>query len=132
MYRQIPLDVEYTFNDNLIYEIDKDGLITFANLKFCEVVGYRRSELIGKNHTVFKHPDVPQTIYDNICIESKKLRRWFFTLKNIRRDGMFFWSNIHCTPRYNDMNELIGFIIVHKPASKLDIEEENQRYKNYN
>lgn len=52
-------------------------------------------------------------------------------MKNIRRDGMYFWSNIHCTPKRDKDNNVIGFIVVHKPASKIDIEEELEQYAQY-
>ena len=132
MHHPIALDVEYKFSDNLIYEIDLNGIITYANQNFCEVTAYRRDELIGKNHSIFKHPDVPTELYDNLWSTKKELKQWFSTLKNMRRDGMYFWSDIHCTIKYNNNSEMVGFIVVHKPTSKLNIEEEIERYSQYN
>jgi len=132
VHRPIALDVEYTFTKNLIYEIDLKGIITYANQNFCEVTGFRREELIGKNHSIFKHPDVPDEIYDNLWSTKKRLKQWFSVLKNMRRDGMYFWSDIHCTVKYDNNLEIAGFIIVHKPTSKLNIEEESERYAQHN
>ncbi len=132
MHRPIPLDVEYTFTENLIYEIDLRGIITYANQDFCEVTGFRKSELIGKNHSIFKHPDVPDVIYNNLWSTKKKLKQWFSTLKNMRRDGMYFWSDIHCTLKYDNDSNISGFIIVHKPTSRLNREEEIELYTQYN
>ena len=131
MHQLIALDIEYTFEKNLIYEIDTNGVITYANSSFAEVVGFRKEELIGKNHKIFRHPDVPDTIYNRLWTNDKRMKSWFTTLKNIRRDGMYFWSNIYIRPKYNSSNNLIGFIIVHKPASKIDIEEEIERYAQF-
>ncbi len=131
MHQLIALDIEYTFKNNLIYEIDTNGVITYANSSFAEVVGYRKEELIGKNHKIFRHPDVPDTIYNKLWTIDKRIKSWFTTLKNIRRDGMYFWSNIYIRPKYNSSNNLVGFIIVHKPASKIDIEEEIERYAQF-
>jgi len=132
VHRPIPLDVEYSFNNNLIYETDLLGVITYANQHFCEVSGFRKNELIGKNHSIFKHPDVPDELYENLWSTKKRLKQWFSVLKNIRRDGMYFWSDIHCTVKYDENNKESGFLIVHKPTSKLDIEEETERYAQYN
>ena len=132
MHHPIALDVEYTFTQNLIYEIDTYGIITYANQNFCQVTGFRKEELIGKNHSIFKHPDVPQELYENLWSTKKRLKQWFSTLKNMRRDGMYFWSDIHCTVKYdNDTEEVSGFIIVHKPTSTSNIEEETERYAQY-
>ncbi len=132
MHRPIALDVEYTFTKNLIYEIDLYGIITYANQNFCEVTGYRREELIGKNHSIFKHPDVPEEMYNELWSTKKRLKQWFSVLKNMRRDGMYFWSDIHCTVKYDDDLKVVGFIIVHKPTSKLNVEEESERYAQFN
>ncbi|CAA6810162.1 MAG: Unknown protein [uncultured Sulfurovum sp.] len=131
MHRPIALDVEYTFTNNLIYETDSQGIITYANQNFCEVSGFRREELIGKNHSIFKHPDVPNNLYDNLWSTEKRLKQWFSVLKNMRRDGMYFWSDIHCTIKYDNDKEA-GFLIVHKPTSSLNVEEETERYAQYN
>lgn len=131
MHRPIALDVEYTFTKNLIYEIDLKGIITYANHNFCEVTGFRKEELIGKNHSIFKHPDVPDTIYNNLWSTQKKLKQWFTTLKNMRRDGMYFWSDIHCRVKYDSNLNVAGFIVVHKPTSRLNMEEEIERYAQY-
>ena len=131
MHRPIALNVEYIFDKNLIYEIDLDGIITYANQNFCEVTGYRKEELIGKNHSIFKHPDVPTSLYNDLWSTKKRLKQWFSTLKNMRRDGMYFWSDIHCTIKYNNKLEIAGFIVVHKPTSKLNMEEEIERYTQY-
>ena len=128
MHHLIPLDIEYTYTTNLIYEIDTDGIITFSNSNFADVTGFRKEELIGKHHEMFKHPDVPEDIYKKLWSTDTRLKKWFSTLKNIRRDGLYFWSNIHCTPKRDKDNNVIGFIVVHKPASKIDIEEEIERY----
>lgn len=131
MHHLIPLDIEYKYKKNLIYEIDMYGVITFVNSNFAEVTGFRREELIGKNHKIFRHPDVPDVLYEKLWSTNKRMKKWFSTLKNIRRDGMYFWSNIHTTPKYDKNDKIIGFIVVHKPASKIDVEEEIELYAQY-
>lgn len=131
MHHIIALDIEYIYTTNLIYEVNTDGIITFSNSNFAEVTGFPKNELIGKHHGVFKHPDVPDEIYERLWSTEDRLKKWFSTMKNIRRDGMYFWSNIHCTPKRDKDNNVIGFIVVHKPASKIDIEEELEQYAQY-
>ena len=131
MNRIIALDIEYTYTTNLIYEINTKGIITFSNSNFAEVTGFRKQELIGKHHETFRHPDVPDEIYEKLWSTEDRLKKWFSTIKNIRRDGMYFWSNIHCTPKRDKDDNIIGFIVVHKPASKIDKEEELERYAQY-
>ena len=131
MHHLIALDIEYIYTTNLIYEINTHGIITFSNSNFAEVTGFPKQELIGKNHELFRHPDVPDEIYKKLWSTEKRLKKWFSTVKNIRRDGLYFWSSIHCTPKRDKDNNIIGFIVVHKPASKIDIEEEIEQYAQY-
>jgi aerotaxis receptor len=131
VHRPLALDVEYTFTKNLIYEINLKGIITYANQNFCEVTGFRKKELLGINHSIFKHPDVPAILYHNLWSTKKQLKQWFSTLKNMRRDGMYFWSDIHCTVKYDNESKVSGFIVVHKPTSRLNMEEEIERYAQY-
>ena len=108
MHHLIPLDIEYKYDGNLIYEIDINGIITYANSAFAKVSGFRKEELIGKNHKIFKHPDVPDKIYNRLWTIDNKMKAWFNTLKNIRRDGTYFWSNVHCTPKYDENKKLVA------------------------
>ena len=56
------MEREYTLSELsfLVSETDEKGIITFANEDFCEIAGYRRDELIGQNHNIVRHPDMPK------------------------------------------------------------------------
>ena len=43
---------------SIVSKADKKGIITFVNDKFCEISGYSRDELIGKNHNIIRHPSM--------------------------------------------------------------------------
>ena len=60
-----------TFN-NLI---DKNIITSSTNIKgeiasvseaFCEISGYTKDELLGKNHNILKHPDMTNSIYKEL------------------------------------------------------------------
>lgn len=44
---------------NIVSKTDIEGYITFVNDEFCKISGYTREELIGKPHSIVRHPDVP-------------------------------------------------------------------------
>ena len=67
MKRPEPIDEEYTFSDGVIIsETDLNGIITFANRKFLEISGYSKEELIGKPHSIIRHPDMPKAAFKQI------------------------------------------------------------------
>ncbi len=40
MQHIIPLDIEYKYDGNLIYEINTDGIITYTNSGICEGIRF--------------------------------------------------------------------------------------------
>ena len=51
---------------NIVSKTDKKGIITYANKKFIEISGYNESELIGKNHNIIRHPDMPSNAFQDL------------------------------------------------------------------
>ena len=50
--------------NNIVSKTDLSGIITFVNDEFCKISGYTRDELIGKNHNIVRHPDVPNKLFE--------------------------------------------------------------------
>ncbi|MDZ7819472.1 MAG: response regulator [Aliarcobacter sp.] len=60
-----------TFNHlidkNIIASItNKKGEILSVSEAFCEISGYTKEELLGKNHNILKHPDMCDSIYKEL------------------------------------------------------------------
>ena len=51
--------IEAIEKSNIISRTDTAGIITFVNDEFCKISGYTKDELIGKNHNIVRHPDIP-------------------------------------------------------------------------
>ena len=47
----------------IISDTDKKGIITAANDVFQEVAGYSESELVGANHNIVRHDDMPRAAF---------------------------------------------------------------------
>jgi PAS domain-containing protein len=43
----------------LVSKTDTKGIITYCNRSFIEISGYSEDELMGKNHNLVRHPDMP-------------------------------------------------------------------------
>ena len=55
-------EIPWDSNSIIVSKTDLKGIITYANDTFCEVSGFSRNELIGRNHNIVRHPDVPHGI----------------------------------------------------------------------
>tara|TARA_B100001063_G_scaffold132156_1_gene123455 strand:+ start:6574 stop:8031 length:1458 start_codon:yes stop_codon:yes gene_type:complete len=70
----------------LISSTNIDGIITDASDALCTLTGYKKSEIIGKNHNVFKHKDMDDAVFNNIwkTIKSKKI--WKGEIKSLKKE----------------------------------------------
>ncbi len=67
---------------NIISKTDPDGIITFVNDEFCKIFGFSKEELLGKNHNIVRHPDVPKEVFEKLWSEITQGRIYKATVKN--------------------------------------------------
>ena len=92
MKRPDPLDEEFKFSeDSIVSSTDLKGIITYANRKFCEIAGYTKSELTGKNHNIVRHPDMPKAAFKELWDTIQVGKEWTGVVKNLRKDGKYYW-----------------------------------------
>ncbi|HEO98351.1 MAG TPA: PAS domain S-box protein [Epsilonproteobacteria bacterium] len=129
MQRPEPIDEEFKFEQGLIVSsTDLKGIITYANRKFCEIAGYSRGELVGKNHNIVRHPDMPKAAFQELWDTLKSGKEWTGVVKNLRKDGKYYWVYSHITPIEKD-GQVIGYTAARRPASQTEINEVIPIYK---
>jgi len=130
MNRPDPIDEEYKFQNGLIVSsTDLKGIITYANRKFCEIAGYTKAELTGKNHNIVRHPDMPKAAFQEVWETIQEGKEWTGIVKNLRKDGKYYWVYSHIVPIITD-EKITGYTAARRPASKSEIEESIPVYKN--
>jgi len=130
MDRPTPKDEEYTFEDGIIVsETDLKGIITYSNRKFCEIAGYDKRELKGKNHNIVRHPDMPKAAFKDLWDTIQKGETWTGTVKNLRKDGRYYWVYSYIAPIIGDNGEITGYTAARKPATPAEIEEAEKSYE---
>ena len=130
MSKVTPIDEEYHFQGSIIIsQTDLLGNITFANRKFCEVSGYKIDELIGSPHSIIRHPQMPKAAFEKIWNTISSGHTWNGLIKNMRKDGLYYWVDTEILPiEYEDQN-ITGYIATRKTASRKTIEENEATYK---
>ena len=131
MNEVVPVDEEYLFSDGVIIsQTDDKGVITYANRKFCEVSGYRADELVGQPHNILRHPDMPSAVFTKMWDTIKGGQAWNGLVKNLRKDGRFYWVETEILPIKSDNEkEIVGYIAARKVASRKDIQESDELYQ---
>lgn len=123
MSKSNSVDEEYVFDEGLIISsTDSEGNITYSNRKFCEITGYTKEELKGQNHNIVRHPDMPKSVFKELWDTIKQGKEWSGIVKNLRKDGRYYWVYSHITPMFKD-GEVTGFTAARRPATSGEIED---------
>ncbi len=119
---------EKTISDYVIYSrTDLEGIITDASDAFCNLSGYTKSELIGNPHNIVRHPEMPKSVFEEMWRKLKNEEKWQGEVKNLAKDGSYYWVNAIISPEYNINNKLIGFIAVREDISSKKEFESQQK-----
>ena len=97
---------------NMISRTDLNGLITEVNDMFCEVSGFSRSELIGKNHNIIRHTNNSTSFYTNLWNTIKSGKIWVAKIKSLAKDSSVFHTKVTIIPILNLNNEIKEYISI--------------------
>jgi PAS domain S-box-containing protein len=123
----VPTQREILMRDDafIVTKTDKRGILTYANPIFIEFSGFTESELLGKQHNIVRHPDMPRTVFNMLWSTVKAGEEFFGYVKNLSKDGSFYWVHATVTPSYADDNghesEIIGFFSVRRKPDKASL-----------
>lgn len=111
-----PTDVERKMRaeDFIVSKTDAKGRIIYCNPIFIEFSGYTEKELLGQQHNIIRHPDMPRTTFKLAwdCIQAGN--EFFAYVKNMSKDGSFYWVLAHMTPDLDVNGRPIGYTSVRR------------------
>lgn len=90
---------------SLVSKTDRKGIITYVNDFFCEAAGYTREELIGQNHNIVRHPDMPKGAFKDIWRTIGSGNVWNGKVKNKTKKGGYYWVEANIGPVMGDDNK---------------------------
>jgi methyl-accepting chemotaxis protein len=82
----------------IVSETDLKGYITYVNDKFCEEAQYSREELIGQNHNIVRHADMPKEAFKQLWQTVGSGKIFNAPVKNRRKDGTPYYVNAAIGP----------------------------------
>ena len=91
-------EVDYNNNLNILSTTNTKGSITYVNEDFIQLSGFQTSELIGQNHNVVRHPDMPPAAFGDLWSTIKAGNSWMGIVKNRCKNGDHYWVDAYVTP----------------------------------
>ena len=101
-------------DDFIISKTDLKGRITYCNRIFMDIAGYPEHELLGIQHNIIRHPDMPRAVFHMMWETLKSGNEFFGYVKNLCKNGDHYWVFANVTPSYNDRNEVVGYYSVRR------------------
>jgi len=101
-------------NDFIVSKTDTTGRITYANRVFLDIAGYTEKELLGVQHNIIRHPDMPRAAFQLMWDTLASGHEFFAYVKNMSKDGGYYWVFANVTPSYDVNNNLVGYYSVRR------------------
>jgi PAS domain S-box-containing protein len=101
-------------NDFIVSKTDLTGRIIYGNEIFIEFSGYEEHELLGSQHNIVRHPDMPRVVFKLLWDYLAEDKEIFAFVKNMSKDGSFYWVFTHVAPIFNKSKAKIGYTSVRR------------------
>jgi len=122
---------EFSSDQQLVSITDLQGKILYANDAFCEIAGYANEELVGQNHNIVRHPDMPKAAFGDLWGKLHKGLPWRGVVKNRCKSGDFYWVDAYVTPLYEN-DTVVGYQSVRVKPSQAQKQAAGALYKAIN
>lgn len=115
-----PNNIEKSFAEDeiIVSKTDTKGIITYGNELFIKMSGYSERELLGANHNIIRHPDMPKIVFKLLWDTVQAGKEIFAYVKNMAKDGSYYWVLANVTPSYDLKGNIIGYYSVRRKPSR--------------
>lgn len=107
------------------------GIITYTNSAFVEISGFSEHELLGNNHNLVRHPDMPPEAFEDLWTDLKQGRPWTGIVKNRCKNGDFYWVEANVSPVFRN-GQIVEYLSVRARPNKQQVAAAEQLYQEIN
>jgi len=120
---------EYDYPDSrpLVSTTDLKSRMIYCNRAFVEVSGYELDELIGQEHNMIRHPDMPAEAFRDMWRTIGSGDPWCGLVKNRRKNGDHYWVMANVTPIL-DRGKVQGYVSVRTKPTRAQVQEAEALY----
>jgi PAS domain S-box-containing protein len=102
----------------IVSKTDSKGRIGYTNDVFQRVSRYRAEELLGRPHSIIRHPDMPRCVFKLLWEAIEAGGEIFAYILNMAKNGDHYWVFAHVTPSFDAAGSIVGY---HSNRRKLDV-----------
>jgi len=104
---------------------DLEGIIIDVSEAFCKISGYTKSELIGKSHSIVRHPNMSKEFFQNMWETIQAGKAWGGIIQNKAKDGGSYWVKAFIEPEFDKNGKITGYTAIrHNITSELLLESQ--------
>ncbi len=100
---------------------NNSGIIEYVNPRFCELTGYMKSEILGRNPKILKSGNTSNAEYKILWDTIISGNIWKGEFYNRKKNNEYYWESASIAPIFNKEHEITHFI-----AIKEDITEKKK------
>lgn len=103
------VEVFFHEDDIIVSKTNLQGHLTYANDVFLDIAGYTEDEVIGKPHSMIRHPNMPRAVFKLLWQTIQAGEEIFAYVMNSAKNGDYYWVLAHVTPSRDKMGKIVGY-----------------------
>ena len=103
------LERELAVGEYIFSTTTPSGRITSVNDVLVAYSGYSRTELLGSQHNILRHPDMPRAVFWLAWDTLQAGEDFMGYIKNMSKDGGYYWVFSQIQPEYDKDGGVIGY-----------------------
>ncbi|VVN79468.1 PAS domain S-box protein [Pseudomonas fluorescens] len=121
-------ELRFAIDQHAIISVsDVAGDIVHVNDRFCQISGYSREELVGKNHRLIKSTIHASTFYQTLWRTISAGKVWRGEICNKTQNGELYWVDATIVPFLNSVGNPIKYMSVRTDITALKLSEKALR-----
>lgn len=116
-------------DDFIVSKTDLKGRITYTNKIFIDMAEYTEEELLGKPHSIIRHPDMPKAVFKYLWDTIQMKSEVFAFVINKTKNNNVYWVFANVTASLDSNGNIIGYYSVRRQPNPKALEIIKPLYK---